>query len=81
LIVRSGLANYGNISSLNLTEVAMMYSYRVVGRWIAMIAVCAFLGGLSGCAQLSGGAGEGSSSPPLGSANYVFPPPDLQVYD
>jgi hypothetical protein len=59
----------------------MMHSYHVVGRWIAMIAVCTFLGVLAGCAQLSGGAGEGSSSPPLDSANYVFPPPALQVYD
>jgi hypothetical protein len=59
----------------------MMHSYHVVGRWMAMIAVCAFLGALAGCAQLNGGAGEGSSSPPLAGANYVFPPPDLQVYD
>ena len=58
-----------------------MHPCRVVGRWIAMIAVGAVLGVLAGCAQLGGGAGEGSSSPPLDSANYVFPPPDLQVYD
>ena len=25
--------------------------------------------------------GEGSSSPPPDSGNYVFPPPNLQVYD
>jgi hypothetical protein len=74
-------SGFSGVSALNLTEVAKMHSYHVVSRWIAMIAVCAFLGVLAGCAQLGVGAGEGSSSPPLDSANYVFPPPDLQVYD
>jgi hypothetical protein len=67
---------------------AMKHLYQLVGRWIAMIAVCAFLGILAGCAQLSGGAGEGSSTPPAGisspapdSGNYVFPPRNEQVYD
>jgi hypothetical protein len=59
----------------------MMHSYHDVGRWITMIAVCAVIGVLAGCAQLSGAAGEGSSLPPPDSANYVFPSPDLQVYD
>jgi hypothetical protein len=59
----------------------MMHSYHDVGRWISMVAVCALLGVLAGCSQQSGGVGEGSSSPPTSSANYVFPPPDLQVYD
>jgi len=59
----------------------MLQSYRIVGRWITMIAVCAFLGVLAGCAQLGDGAGEGSSSPPSDTGNYTFPPPDLQVYD
>jgi hypothetical protein len=74
-------SGFPGVSALILTEVAMMQSYHVVGRWIAVIAVCAFLGVLAGCARLGGAAGEGSSSPPLDSANYVFPPPDLQVYD
>jgi hypothetical protein len=49
---------------------------------ISMIAVCTLAGWLAGCAQ-SGSVigGEGSSSPPSPSAPYVFPPPDLQVYD
>jgi hypothetical protein len=59
----------------------MTHLYQLAGRRIATIAVCAFLGVLAGCAQLSSGAGEGSSSPPPDSGNYVFPPPDLQVYD
>ena len=49
--------------------------------WIALISVCACTGWLAGCAQPSGGAGEGSSSPPSQSAIYVYPPPNLQVYD
>jgi hypothetical protein len=65
----------------------MKHLYQLVGPWIATIAVCAFLGVLAGCAQLSGGAGEGSSTPPAGissapdSGNYVFPPRNEQVYD
>jgi hypothetical protein len=60
----------------------MPHLYQLVGRRIAVIAICAFLGVLSACAnQLSGEAGEGSSSPPPDSGKYVFPPPNLQVYD
>ena len=66
----------------------MKHLYQLVGRWIAMIAVCAFLSVLAGCAQLSDGAGEGSSTPPArisspapDSGNYVFPPRNEQVYD
>jgi len=59
----------------------MLHLYQLVGRRIAVIAICAFLGVLAGCAQQSGEAGEGSSSPPPDSAKYVFPPPNLQVYD
>ena len=57
----------------------MMHSYQLAGRWIVMVAVCACI--LAGCAQLNGGAGEGSSSPPTASGSYVFPSPDLQAYD
>ena len=49
--------------------------------WIAIVSVCTFTGWLAGCTQLSSAAGEGSSLPPSQSATYVFPPPDLQVYD
>jgi hypothetical protein len=56
-----------------------MHSYRIIGRWIAMIAVCACV--LAGCAQMSSGVGEGSSSPPSASGSYVFPSPDLQAWD
>ena len=60
----------------------MMDLYRLARPWIAMVAVCAFTGWLAGCAQPGGlAAGEGSSLPPSPSAPYVFPPPDLQVYD
>jgi hypothetical protein len=65
--------------ALNYREGAMVHSYQVAGRWIAMVAVCTCV--LAGCAQLSSGVGEGSSSPPPDSTNYVYPPPDLQVYD
>ena len=78
-ITHPGSFAWANTSSQ--TEVAMTHLYQLVGRSIAMIAVCAFLGVLAGCAELGGGAGEGSSSPPPDSGNYVFPPPDLQVYD
>lgn len=71
-----------------VAKLAMKHLYQLVGRWIAMIAVCAVLGVLAGCAQLSGGEGEGSSTPPAGisspapdSGNYVFPPRNEQVYD
>jgi hypothetical protein len=66
-------------SALNQTQGAMMHSYQFIGRWVAMAAICACV--LAGCAQLNSGAGEGSSSPPSDSASYVFPSPDLQVYD
>ena len=49
--------------------------------WIAIVSMCTFAGWLAGCTQLSAAAGEGSSSPPSQSATYVYPPPDLQVYD
>lgn len=65
--------------ALDIMEVAIMNSFQLAGRWIAMIAVCACV--LAGCAQLNGGAGEGSSTPPVASGSYVFPPPDLQAYD
>ena len=71
-----------------VAKLAMKYLYQLVGRRIAMIAFCALLGVLAGCAQLSGGEGEGSSTPPAGisspapdSGNYVFPPRNEQVYD
>jgi hypothetical protein len=56
-----------------------MNSLRVTSRWVAMVAVCACV--LAGCAQLNSGPGEGSSTPPVAGGSYVFPPPDLQVYD
>ena len=49
--------------------------------WIAMVSVCTLAGSLTGCAQPGDAAGEGSSLPPSQSAAYVYPPPDLQVYD
>ena len=49
--------------------------------WISIVLICTSAGWVAGCAQLSGAAGEGSSSPPSQSATYVYPPPDLQVYD
>jgi hypothetical protein len=55
-----------------------MCSFQVVGRWVAIIAVCACV--LAGCAPM-GGVSEGSSTPPAQSGSYVFPSPDLQVYD
>lgn len=50
---------------------------------IAMLAVCTFTVWLAGCAQPGGLAagGEGSSLPPSQGGVYVFPSPDLQVYD
>jgi hypothetical protein len=60
----------------------MVHVYRRAGRWAAVIAVFAFVGGLIGCAQLSGSeVAEGSSSPPPVGSVYVYPPPNLQVYD
>jgi hypothetical protein len=56
-----------------------MHAYQVVGRWFVMVAVCGCV--LAGCAPLSSGAGEGSSSPPAAGAIYVYPSADLQVYD
>jgi hypothetical protein len=56
-----------------------MHSCQIVGRWMAVIAVCTCV--LVGCAQLNSGAGEGSSLPPSPGGNYVFPTPDLQAYD
>ena len=60
-----------------------MHPSQIVGRWIAVIVVCACLGSFTACAPQGGGAGEGSSAPPSASdsGNYVFPPPNLQVYD
>ncbi len=64
----------------------MAYLYQLAGRelagrGIAAIAAVAFLG-LAGCAPSGGSAiAEGSSSPPSAGATYVYPPPDLQVYD
>jgi hypothetical protein len=49
--------------------------------WIAIVSVCTVTGWLAGCTVPGGAAGEGSSLPPSQSATYVFPPPDLQVYD
>jgi hypothetical protein len=49
--------------------------------WIAIVSVCTSAGWLVGCTQLSGDVAEGSSLPPSHSAAYVYPPPDLQVYD
>jgi hypothetical protein len=52
------------------------------GRWAAMIATFAFVSGLIGCSQLSSSeVAEGSSSPPPAGSVYVYPPPNLQVYD
>ena len=51
------------------------------GLWIAIVSMCTVTGWLAGCALPGGAAGEGSSLPPSQSATYVFPPPDLQVYD
>jgi hypothetical protein len=65
---------------------AMAYLYQLAGRelagrGIAAIAAVAFLG-LAGCAPSDGSAiAEGSSSPPSVGSAYVYPPPDLQVYD
>jgi len=62
----------------------MMDLFRLTRFWIGMVAVCTFAGWLPGCAQPGGvPGGEGSSLPPSQSAatTYVFPPPDLQVYD
>jgi hypothetical protein len=64
----------------------MAYLCRLAGRGIAMVAAIAFLGaslgGLAGCAQSAGsGVAEGSSSPPSVGSIYVYPPPNLQVYD
>ena len=49
--------------------------------WIAIVSVCTSTGWLAGCTQLSGDVSEGSSLPPSQGATYVYPPPDLQVYD
>jgi hypothetical protein len=49
--------------------------------WIAIVSVCTSAGWLAGCTQLDVATGEGSSLPPSHSATYVYPPPDLQVYD
>jgi hypothetical protein len=60
----------------------MMHVYQRAGRWAAVVAVFAFVSGLIGCAQLSGSeVVEGSSSPPPAGSVYVYPPPNLQVYD
>jgi hypothetical protein len=60
----------------------MVHVYQRAGRWAAVVAVFAFVSGLIGCAQLSGSeVAEGSSSPPPASSVYVYPPPNLQVYD
>ena len=48
---------------------------------IAIAATCTLAGWLAGCAQPDSAAGEGSSLPSSPSAPYVYPPPDLQVYD
>jgi hypothetical protein len=51
------------------------------GRWVAVIIVLV-LSGLTGCTQWSGSeVAEGSSSPPPTGSVYVYPPPNLQVYD
>jgi hypothetical protein len=60
-------------------KVAIMHWFQIAGRWIAMVAVYACV--LAGCAQLNSGASEGSSTPPVAGESYVFPSPDLQVYD
>jgi hypothetical protein len=62
-------------------EVAMRDLHGRARLWIAIAAICAGTGWLAGCTQLSGAGGEGSSSPPSQNATYVYPPPDLQVYD
>jgi hypothetical protein len=49
--------------------------------WIVMVSVGTLAGWLTACAQPGDAAGEGSSLPPSQSATYVYPPPDLQVYD
>jgi hypothetical protein len=60
----------------------MVHMYQCAGRWLAVMATFAFVSGLIGCAQLSGlDVAEGSSSPPPASSIYVYPPPNLQVYD
>ena len=60
----------------------MVDVYQRAGRWAAVVAVFAFVSGLIGCAQLSGSdVAEGSSSPPPAGSVYVYPPPNLQVYD
>jgi hypothetical protein len=60
----------------------MAHVYRRAGRLAAVFAVFAFASGLTACTQLSGSdVAEGSSSPPPASSVYVYPPPNLQVYD
>lgn len=60
----------------------MVHVCRRAGRWAPVIAAFAFISGLIGCAQLSGSeVAEGSSSPPPAGSVYIYPPPNLQVYD
>ena len=67
---------------LSQGEIIMEYVYHRAGRCASVVAVFAFLSGLIGCAQLSGSEiSEGSSSPPPAVSVYVYPPPNLQVYD
>jgi len=60
----------------------MLYVYQHAGRWAAIIAVLGLVSGLTACAQWSSSeVAEGSSSPPPSGSVYVYPPPNLQVYD